>query len=569
MTERKILYMDPTYGYHSEQDTTSDTWNLYGVTVGAGNVAMAGNRITGLPDTPTAGQDAVNQNYVDNLISGLKWKDPVECGNLLGNVECMSLVGNGAASVVEALSVEGDAYVITTADGVAALSTATVGDIWQYVSSTWVKLVTGSGGFVPAGTYALLSTTTALTAPYTDTTDDGKRAYFDGTSLTGTLTAPTAGDAYVIDGSGAKNEGDLREWSGTAWAQLAAGVGGFVPDGTRAILGLTPAVTLISPYTEATDDGKIVDFDGTTNTGAATGDAVDANAVLIQDGGHIGVYDNLGFVYEGTVPTGSWIQFTGAGTVVAGAGLDKTGNTIFVGNGDGITVNADSIEVDLDATDPGLEFNGVTPDGALRVKADGAHGIIRGTSGLEIEIDDTPDTLDADADGLKVVGLPSLFKVNDVAVGATVTAANLDTLTDTSNADALHSHTPPTSVDEAKRVEDTHTNNVAVTTGQVVRWSGTNNEITPAANDTAANARAIGIARVGGAGDPGTSEVVKHGVCAGAIAAATVNTPYFLGAAGARVLFAAVPTPGRVVRLGYAVNATDLDVQIMDLGFKR
>lgn len=563
MTERKILYMDGTYGYHVEQDTTSDTWNLYGVTIGAGNLAMGNNRITGVPTTPAAGTDAVNQTYVDNLISGLKWKDPVECGNLLGNVDCMSLVGNAAASVVEALSVEGDAYVITTADGVAALSTATVGDIWQYVSSTWVKLATGSGGFVPAGTYALLSTTTALISPYTDATDDGKRAYFDGTSLTGTLTAPTAGDAYVIDGSGAKYEGDLREWSGTAWVQLTAAVGGFVPDGTRAILGLTPAVTLISPYTEATDDGKIVDFDGTTNTGAATGDAVDANAVLIQDDGHIGVYDNLGFVYEGTVPTGSWIQFTGAGTVVAGAGLDKTGNTIFVGEGDGIAVGADDVSVDL-AANPGLEFSG----GDLLVKVSGDKGIILSANGVEIEIDDTPDTLDVDADGLKVVGVPSLFKVNDVAVGATVTAANLDTLTDTSNADALHTHASQPAT-EAPRVEDTHVNNIAITTGNAVCWSTTDDEITKADNSAAATSRCIGVARTGGLIDPGTSEVVKHGICEGCLSGATVNTPYFVGAAGAMVLFASIPTPGRVVRVGYAANADDLDVQIMDLGYKR
>ena len=41
-----------------------------------------------------------------------------------------------------------------------------------------------------------------------------------------------------------------------------------------------------------------------------------------------------------------------------------------------------------------------------------------------------------DAEGMKVVCLPSLDAINDVALGATVTVANLDTLTATSNADA-------------------------------------------------------------------------------------------------------------------------------------
>ena len=279
--------------------------------------------------------------------------------------------------------------------------------------------------------------------------------------------------------------------------------------------------------------------------------------------------ENTAWTYDGSV----WVQFTGAGAINAGNGLDKSGNTIFVGNGDGIQVNADSIEVDLTVTNPGLELVGTSPDKTLQVQADGAHGIIRGASGVEIEIDDTPDTLDVDADGLKVVGLPSLFKINDTAVGATVTAPNLDTLTDGSTNVTLHTHAPPTSVEEATRVEDTHENQAAVTTGYAVRWGTVNNQIQHADNSTAAGARSIGVARVGGAISPGTSEVVKHGVALGVLTPHTdtfaVNDEAFLGASGALRLYANVPKPGRVIRMGYAKNAADLDVQIMDLGRAR
>lgn len=364
----------------------------------------------------------------------------------------------------------------------------------------------------------------------------------------------TDGDAYIVGPVPAGawvafSHGDLIQMVSSAWVKILDGGAAEPADGLRIVV--TDGVAAGSFVGEENNIGQ---YDATANTWSFIA-AADGKAVIVAGEGSLN--ENTGWVYDSS--STSWVRFSG--DVGAGAGLYKSaGNIMNVGGGDGIAVGVDDIDVDLAAT-PGLEFSAAK----LRVKVDGAHGIILGASGVEIEIDDTPDTLDVDADGLKVVGLPSLFKINDVAVGATVTAANLDTLTDTSNADALHSHNI-TAVDEAKRVEDTHVNNVAVATKQVVRWSGVNNEITPADSATAANSRAIGVARVGGAGDPGTSEVVKHGICAGALVAATVNIPYYLGAVGALVLLAAVPKPGRVVRIGYAINGTDLDVQIHDYG---
>lgn len=46
----------------------------------------------------------------------------------------------------------------------------------------------------------------------------------------------------------------------------------------------------------------------------------------------------------------AFAQFTGAGQIVAGAGLTKSGNTLAVGDGDGITVGADSVSVNVDDT---------------------------------------------------------------------------------------------------------------------------------------------------------------------------------------------------------------------------
>lgn len=84
--------------------------------------------------------------------------------------------------------------------------------------------------------------------------------------------SPAATDAYVVTNSGtlttgslSVSAGDLVAYSGSAWTLVVAGVGGFVAAGTKATLSTT--VALLSPYTDATDDGKVMRFDGTSNTG--------------------------------------------------------------------------------------------------------------------------------------------------------------------------------------------------------------------------------------------------------------------------------------------------------------
>ena len=144
-------------------------------------------QITGTPDSAN---DVTNKSYVDSLVSGLAWKDPVYV---------KEYVGNAAALTIEGLTpTAGDAYVVTTANGAVALSTATVGDVWEYSGSVWQLIIAGSGGYVPAGVRALASTQTALIAPLTDATDDGKIIEWDGTSLTGDEITILSGWAVLV-----------------------------------------------------------------------------------------------------------------------------------------------------------------------------------------------------------------------------------------------------------------------------------------------------------------------------------------------------------------------------------
>jgi hypothetical protein len=129
--------------------------------------------------------------------------------------------------------------------------------------------------------------------------------------------------------------------------------------GTQTIDGVAVAVgdrVLVKDQSTASQNGIYVVASGAWSRAA---DA-DSNAEVTA-----GMYC---FVTEGTVngDTG-WVlttndpitlgttsltfaQFTGAGSIVAGAGLTKTGSTLDVGAGTGITVNADDVAVRRDGT---------------------------------------------------------------------------------------------------------------------------------------------------------------------------------------------------------------------------
>lgn len=251
----------------------------------------------------------------------------------------------------------------------------------------------------------------------------------------------------------------------------------------------------------------------------------------------------------------SFAQFSSATAVIYGAGLINSSGTINVE----LDTDADAQGTGADGGSSGLEFDTSGVGGQLRAKVDPAGGIQRGASGLLLEIDDTPNTLDVDADGLKVVGLPSLFLINGTAVGANVTAPNLDTLVDgvLSSADALHRH---------GKLEQAYNVDAAVTAGDPVYFSS-DNEVTKAdaAGGVGTGQKVIGVARTTQGSAGSATQVVRRGPCAAVLTGATAGDPYWLASGGG--LTATAPT-GNVDRVlvGYAINATDLDVRIQYMG---
>lgn len=330
-----------------------------------------------------------------------------------------------------------------------------------------------------------------------------------------------------------------------------------------------------------------------------------AEATLVDGEVHLALDLNAQFSWEDSAQV--WNQISGVGAIP-----DATS-----GSGGGIKGVATFDE------DKGLQ---VISGGIAEVRLESAKGIqFESGGGLGVKIDDTPDTLDVDSDGLKVVGVPSLFKVNGTAVGANVTATNLDTLVAgvSSDADALHTHNGLSSVGHTHSHASTtgqtandhhnqshvltggdHTES-GLTTGHILTATGatTFGWVAPGAAakapkvsapyttatdatangdpvyingantfgkgraDTDTKSRIEGVIQTGGGAAPATVEVVSAGPCLGVLVGATANTPYYLQATGG--IGTSLPGAGmRVICVGYALNATDLFVRITDYGKK-
>lgn len=294
----------------------------------------------------------------------------------------------------------------------------------------------------------------------------------------------------------------------------------------------------------------------------------------------------------GTTPL-SFTQFTGLGQITAGTGLTKTGNVIDAVGGAGILASADSLDIEL-ATDPALEFDVGGAGGKLRFKPDTSRGLARDAAGAYVAISATPGlefsagllqvlvdpnggidrvaagikaklngtTLQSAAAGLSVKGLPALFEIATVAVSASVTAPNLDTLTNGSNADALHVH----AFSDAQRVATTWTASGALTKGDGVYVSGANS-VSTGDSTNATKREVVGVANAN-VSDTAPGLIVHKGLIAGALSGATPGAKYFMGTTGQPVLVGGLASGAHTIMLGYARTATDLFVQIFDYGKK-
>ena len=246
--------------------------------------------------------------------------------------------------------------------------------------------------------------------------------------------------------------------------------------------------------------------------------------------------------------------------------------------------------------------------------ADSDKGLVIVAGVGEVNIDAVTLDFDATTKKIEVTGLPSLFEINGTAVGATVDAAALDTLTDGSNADGEHvhgsagislnhsdlggigtddhhaqSHTIASHSDtsatgpELDELTDGSTTTLhyhagasgqaadwnvdsAVAVADPVYWTSTGDRIAKADAGTVATTRPFGVSIDAQAvvGSPAT--IVSLGVAASVFVGATPGTRYYLGVGGGLTATRPVGSGNRVIQMGFAKNATDLWVEISDYG---
>jgi hypothetical protein len=529
---KKFLYITAD-GFHSEQ-AASDELELGALTM-SGYIAMGGNKVTGLAAGANA-EESIAYGQAGAALSGLDIYDAdIAMG---GN----SITGLGAPSAA------GDA---TNKEYVDNLVTA--GRTWREVLLHDSQVDTTTEGILSASLLYM-----------NDQPESGDLITITNGTITRTYGCVAGGDVQYAIGANnlatMENLATAIEGDGTAAWNAYAVESAFAELGATVVVIIekSSGVNLSKIYGAWHSQGhiKILDFtglkdynlDALTNmpiTAPATANFGFHRTLADLNAGELHNVRVLDTLYTWDEANTEWVVILGPsnlpdGTSASGGG---TKGKLGVDSDLGLEVNSGILGIDL-ASSGGLEFDGsgdlqvhvhdTTPgldiDGSngLRVTWDGAHGIIVGSSGIELEIDDTPDTLDVDGDGLKVVGVPSEFKIGGSACAAAVSAANLTQLTDGSET-VLHTHAGFSS---SERTELEYTVGTGgVTIGDPVYLTAGGDTVAKADADDSALAWVLGIAMsTEVATDP--VDVTMGGVAKAVFSGKTAGTKYYLGDGG-------------------------------------
>lgn len=215
----------------------------------------------------------------------------------------------------------------------------------------------------------------------TTSTGTGSNVLSDSPALTGTPTAPTATAGtsttqiatteFVTAAVDAARSGlDVKE------SVKAATTANITLSNTQTVDGVALAVgdrVLVKDQTTGSQNGIYVVASGawTRSTDANTSAEVNPGMFVFVEQGTVNADSGWVLTTDATITLDTtalvFAQFSGAGQITAGSGLTKTGNTLNVGAGTGITVNADDVAL----TGQALAFHNLATNGLVTRTAAG------------------------------------------------------------------------------------------------------------------------------------------------------------------------------------------------------
>jgi hypothetical protein len=569
---KRFLYLS-SVGF-SQEALADESLNLGGVTM-SGDIAMASNNITGL-GAATSGGDLLSQAQVGASLAGLA----VTADPIVMNDEKITYLGD--PRVGEGADAANKQYVDNL---------VTAGITWREVILDPVQLVNAQG---------ILS---AMALTMTDQPHTGDTLVLTNGTTTRTYGAGTGGNVqYAIGGTLAATMQNLAtaidEDAGGAWGGLfTLNLDAIDADGVVVITELSSASALSKIYGTWTGhqaECQIVDYTGfydynKTATSNLPGPGAPASAnfgfhhtVGNLNPGELHIVRENDCLYTWNDDASVWLCVSGPASVPDGTSASGGGTKgkLGVDSNYGLKVNSGILGIERSSV-PGLYFSsgnlsvklhGTTPgleltSSGMRTKQDGVHGVIATATGLEVEIDDTVDTLDVDGDGLKVVGVPSLFKIAGVNTGSGVTAGNLDELTDGVSSTVLHLHP---GAGGAERLEYEFKVAASVALADPVYVTASADTVGKAMAVSALDVKSwvVGIAHEAQPTPGSYVPVVMEGVAEDVLA--TAGDPgkiYYLDETGGLVKTNPPTGSGRrVVSIGVAINADDMLVAIRDFG---
>jgi hypothetical protein len=231
-------------------------------------------------------------------------------------------------------------------------------------------------------------------------------------------------------------------------------------------------------------------------------------------------------------------------------------------SGNGITKTGLQFSVNIQPNS-GLQFTGTSPNAALDTLIQSSGGLVKSSSGLAVALADT--TLALISSGLKVLGVPALFTIAGSAVSALVTATNLNTLVAgaASFADALHSHSVVAAANDNIGSGTGPSSGTSVALGDAVQWSSTNGVLArcDAASDCS---ECVGLA-VAAVALGATVTYKRLGRLNSAGTGWTAGQPVYINTGGGLTqTITSFPSGSNIVRVGTAINTTDIDIRISD-----